>query len=68
MGIPIPDIFAVSNRQAIYPSWDKGKGPYAIATQNKGKASDCIQCGQCEAQCPQHLPIIELLQKCREFE
>ena len=24
---------------------------------------DCIACGQCEGVCPQHLPIIELMQK-----
>ena len=30
--------------------------------------SECIQCGQCEAACPQHLPIISLLEKCRELE
>ncbi len=68
MQIPIPEIFAVSNHEGLYPSWDAGKGPYRIATQNRGKASDCIQCGQCEAACPQHLPIIELLEKCRHFE
>ncbi len=68
MQIPIPEIFAVSNHEGLYPSWDEGKGPYRIATQNRGKASDCIQCGQCEGACPQHLPIIELLEKCRRFE
>jgi hypothetical protein len=29
----------------------------------KVKASECIECGNCEAQCPQGLPIRELLKK-----
>ena len=41
---------------------------YTIVTQDRGKAADCIQCGQCESVCPQHLPIISLLEKCREME
>ncbi|MBZ4647670.1 MAG: aldo/keto reductase [Clostridia bacterium] len=28
---------------------------------NKEKAAECIECGKCEAQCTQHLPIIERL-------
>ncbi|MBO4538076.1 MAG: 4Fe-4S dicluster domain-containing protein, partial [Erysipelotrichaceae bacterium] len=44
------------------------KREYAIVTEGKGRASDCIQCGQCESVCPQHLPIIELLQNCRCLE
>lgn len=62
--IPIPEIFTVSNRSKVYPSWDKGKNEYKIATTNRGKASDCIACGQCEAACPQQLSIINLLQEC----
>ena len=62
--IPIPEIFTVSNRSKVYPSWDKGKNEYKIATTNRGRASDCIACGQCEAACPQQLSIINLLQEC----
>lgn len=67
MGIPIPDIFAVENRRKGSPEF-RTKREYAIVTQDKGKASDCIQCGQCEGACPQHLPIIELLEQCRWME
>ena len=68
MSIPIPEIFAVRNRVLSFKPWDGGKRDYIIATTGKGKASDCIQCGQCEAACPQHLSIIELLEGCRVME
>ena len=67
-GIAIPDIFAVYNSEKQKASWDGGRGAYEIATQGKGKASDCIECGQCEAACPQHLEIIGLLKECRKME
>ena len=37
-----------------------------IARDGIGKASDCIECGQCEGVCPQHLPIITLMQEAVE--
>ncbi|NLI70529.1 MAG: 4Fe-4S binding protein [Firmicutes bacterium] len=30
------------------------------------KASDCIECGECEEKCPYNLPIREMLKECRE--
>lgn len=68
MNIPIPEIFAVRNDEDKNKSWDGGKQKYNIATANRGKASECVECGQCEGACPQHLPIIELLKKCRSME
>ncbi len=68
MGIAIPEIFAVRNGEIKKPSWDGGKQAYAIATQGKGKASNCIECGQCEGACPQHLEIISLLKDCVPME
>lgn len=62
--ILIPRIFAAANKQLAQNQPDKAKEAYANATQEHGKASDCIACGQCEGACPQHLPVIQWLQKC----
>ncbi|MBR0086703.1 MAG: aldo/keto reductase [Lachnospiraceae bacterium] len=67
MNIPIPEIFTVENRKAGSPEFRTIR-EYNIVTQDKGKASDCISCGQCESICPQQLPIISLLEKARVFE
>jgi len=67
MGIPIPEIFMVANRRKGSPQFRTVR-EYNIVTQGKGRASECVQCGQCEGACPQHLPIISLLEKCREME
>ena len=64
MSIPIPDVFSARNQQLMYNNTTGAKRMYGWRTNGKGKASDCIQCGQCEGACPQHLPIIELLQSC----
>ena len=67
MQIPIPEIFTVANRRKGSPHFRTVR-EYTIVTEGKGKASQCIQCGQCEGACPQHLPIISLLQKSLEME
>ncbi len=66
MGIPIPEIFAVYNRREGSPHFRTVR-EYNIVTQDKGKITDCIQCGQCEGACPQHLKIIDLLQECLPY-
>ena len=65
--IPIPEIFTVENRKAGSPEF-RTLREYTIVTQDKGRAGDCIKCGQCESVCPQHLKIIDLLEKCRWME
>ena len=66
MHIAIPKYFSLYNadKQEIE---DKGWTPqgeyYDRLTNNFGKASDCIECGQCEGVCPQHLPIINNLKE-----
>ena len=65
--INIPDIFKAVNgykqfgnaagTDKPYNQWN-----YTRATKDGGKASECLQCGSCEAHCPQHINIIEELQ------
>ena len=45
---------------------DNLKTFYGGLTERSGKASDCLKCRQCEGVCPQHLPIIELLEEASE--
>ena len=66
MNIPIHDVFSAVNDMSIYREEFRPRMFYIGATTGKGKAKDCIKCGQCEAVCPQHLNIIELLEKASE--
>lgn len=63
MSISIPDVFRTINTLRRYPDDWRSKNYYSGLVGRSGKASDCIGCGQCESVCPQHLPIIELLEE-----
>lgn len=60
--ISIPDLFSCYNARIRFNDWNSAFY-YDISTGGKGKASDCIQCRQCEHVCPQHLPITDYLKK-----
>ncbi|MBQ4313735.1 MAG: 4Fe-4S dicluster domain-containing protein, partial [Clostridia bacterium] len=65
--IRIPDIFGSMNNYLIYEDMAAAKGNYAWNTRHGVKASDCLQCGQCESVCPQKLTIIDNLKKAVEM-
>ena len=64
MNIPIPDIFSARNIQMVFNLTERGQKAYDESVRGRGRASDCIQCGQCEGVCPQGINIIERLQDC----
>lgn len=64
--INIPGAFGAMNTNLIYGNLERAKGSYGFATRSSGKAGDCIECGQCEAVCPQHISIIEKLKETAE--
>ena len=63
MSISIPDIISAINTKRKFPGDMRPQFFYNGLVSRTGKASDCIECGQCEGVCPQHLPIIEILKE-----
>ncbi len=67
--ISIPDLFSCMNQKKRYRDWNSDVYYENFTSAGRGKASDCIGCGQCERACPQHLPIRRLLKEvARRFE
>ena len=65
MKIAIPQYFSLYNedmREHLEEKgWTVNFSNYSALNKTFGKASECIECGQCEGVCPQHLTIIDFL-------
>lgn len=61
-GVNIPGIFSAWNNVSLYNTDPKTDWNMQNILRNDETAEKCIQCGACEAACPQHLPIIDSLQ------
>ena len=62
--IAIPDYFALYNNYKRLENTGymyNQKVYYANLTKSNGKASECIGCGLCEKNCPQHIAVREKL-------
>lgn len=61
-GVDIPKTFAVWNECSLYEITAKQSWAYHELTEAGMTPDKCLQCGACEAACPQSLNIIESLQ------
>ncbi len=61
--VAIPEYFSLYNTDVLAnPAGFSIQSAYYLnLTKVHGKASDCIACGNCENECPQHIKIIDML-------
>jgi predicted aldo/keto reductase-like oxidoreductase len=59
-GVQIPELLAALNKAGI---WDTVDPMFTGYGHISGKPEACVDCGQCEAMCPQDLPIRDLLKE-----
>lgn len=70
MNIAIPKYFSLYNadkQELKEKGWTPQGVYYSNLTKTFGKASECVECGQCEVVCPQHLHIIDDLKEVAEY-
>ena len=65
MHISIPDVISAINTKRKFPGDIRPNFFYngLVERDGNGKASACIGCGQCEGVCPQHLPVISIMEE-----
>lgn len=65
-GVKIPEIMSLMNLEKMTEDREFVKGLYSWQTTG-GRASQCTQCGNCEAMCPQGINIVELLEDAADW-
>lgn len=58
--ISIPDVISALNTFRMYGEDNRPKFFYNGLVERSGRVS---QCGRCEAVCPRHLPIIDIIKE-----
>jgi uncharacterized protein len=62
-GVAISRIFALYNEATMFNAVERSRMVYEQWMREDERADCCLQCGECEAACPQGIEIIEWLKK-----
>jgi hypothetical protein len=62
-GVDIPENFDRYNKAFLYDDVKTSQFFYQSFMKPEARSSSCIECGECEEKCPQHIPIREWLPK-----
>lgn len=65
-GVAIPRIFDAYNEAVAFDAWEHGRWVYNNPIKPEERADNCIECGECEALCPQNIHIIDWLATAHE--
>lgn len=65
-GVSIPEIFSLYNDASMFETVEEYANRYKNLIKEEKDASKCIECGNCEAECPQNINIIEKLKEANE--
>ncbi len=62
--VDIPYIFQKYNEARVYGLWEAAREAYQTWRRGSRERADaCVECGECETKCPQHIPIRDQLKE-----
>ena len=63
-GVAIPEVLSTWNTGAMFQQWPNASWQYHAFIADAGRGADvCLECGACEAKCPQGIPIMAKLKE-----
>ena len=66
-GVNIPTVFGFYNEAIMFNAQGYGQYAYMNWLPEDQRADKCVACGECEAQCPQHIQIIQWLETAGDY-
>ena len=61
--VDIPTIFAFYNEAMMFNAYEYARYAYNNWITAECRGDKCLKCGECESKCPQHIAIMEWLEK-----